>query len=124
MPRLIQSLPKLRTHKASGRAMVTLDGQDIYLGPAGSLIARNQYDRIVSEWLANGRALPNPSARSISEIIARFWNTLKSTTTIPTVCRHRKSITIAKHWIRCAISTGIWMLSSLGRCRSEQSAMR
>src|SRR5438045_2190041 len=74
MPRLIQALPKLRTHKATGRAVVTLDGQDIYLGPAGSLIAGTQYDRIVSEWLANGRALPSaPQVRKVSEIIARFW---------------------------------------------------
>src|SRR5438046_6857966 len=74
MPRLIQALPKLRTHKATGRAMVTLDGQDIYLGPAGSLIARTQHDRLGSDWLPNGRVLPNATqVRTVSEVIARFW---------------------------------------------------
>ncbi len=36
MPRLTNSLPKYRKHKASGQAIVTLDGRDFYLGPHGT----------------------------------------------------------------------------------------
>jgi hypothetical protein len=33
MPKLLNSLPKYRRHKASGQAIVTLCGNDFYLGP-------------------------------------------------------------------------------------------
>ena len=36
MPRLTKSLPKYRKHRASGQAVVTLDGKDHYLGPVRS----------------------------------------------------------------------------------------
>lgn len=48
-------IPSYRKHKASGKAVVTLDGRDFYLGPHGSQISRDEYDRLVSKWLANGR---------------------------------------------------------------------
>ena len=51
MPRLKSALPKYRHHKASGRAVVTLNGDEIYLGPYGSSISRQQYDRLIGEWL-------------------------------------------------------------------------
>lgn len=57
MPKLTSSLPKYRLHKASGQAVVTLSGTDIYLGPWRSQISRLEYDRIVSEWVQNGRRL-------------------------------------------------------------------
>ena len=33
MPKLVSSLPKYRLHRASGQALVTLSGMDIYLHP-------------------------------------------------------------------------------------------
>ena len=36
MPRLVRTLPKYRKHKASGQAVVTLNGRDHYLGPHGT----------------------------------------------------------------------------------------
>ncbi len=33
MPRLTQAVPKYRKHRASGQAIVTISGQDHYLGP-------------------------------------------------------------------------------------------
>ena len=59
MPRLNQSLPRYRKHKASGQAVVHLSGQDFYLGPHGTKTSRLEYDRRVSEWLQRGRALPD-----------------------------------------------------------------
>ena len=48
-------IPKYRRHKASGQAVVTLNGEDFYLGPHSSKVSRLEYDRIVGEWIQNGR---------------------------------------------------------------------
>ena len=40
MPKLVHATPKYRRHKASGNAVVTLDGQDHYLGRYGSKAIR------------------------------------------------------------------------------------
>jgi len=56
MPRLIQSLPKYRKHRASGQAVVCINGRDHYLGPHGTKASKFEYDRLVSEWLASGRS--------------------------------------------------------------------
>ena len=50
--------PAYRLHKPSGRAVVTLGRKDFYLGPHGSDESRREYDRVVAEWLANGRRTP------------------------------------------------------------------
>ena len=55
MPRLSRSLPKYRKHKASGQAVVTLDGNDFYLGPHNTRASHREYDRLVGEWQQNGR---------------------------------------------------------------------
>ena len=55
MPKITQSAPKYRKHKASGRAVVTLAGRDYYLGPYGPKTSRAAYDRLVAEWLPSGR---------------------------------------------------------------------
>ena len=48
-------VPGYRLHKASGQAIVALGGRQIYLGPFGSQVSKDEYDRIIAEWLANGR---------------------------------------------------------------------
>jgi hypothetical protein len=66
MPHLTgKRLPKYRKH-ASGQALISLDGRDIYIGPCGSEASRLEYHRVVSEWLANGRMLPSQSSLSIN----------------------------------------------------------
>ena len=55
MPKLSNSLPRYRKHKASGQALVTIAGRDHYLGPHNSKASRLQYDRLISEWLLTGR---------------------------------------------------------------------
>ncbi len=57
-------------------AVVTLGGQDHYLGPWRSKVSRIEYDRLTSEWLANGRRLASPDsseAITITELIAAYW---------------------------------------------------
>jgi hypothetical protein len=36
MPRLVNRSPSYRKHKASGQAVVTIGGRDVYLGPYGT----------------------------------------------------------------------------------------
>lgn len=60
MPQSSTRTPSYRLHKPSGQAVVTLCGQDFYLGPYGTPASRAEYDRLIAEWLANGRRLPAP----------------------------------------------------------------
>ena len=48
MPKLTYSLPKYRKHRASGQAVVTLNGRDFYLGPHGSKVSKMEYDRLIA----------------------------------------------------------------------------
>ena len=75
--------PSYRRHKATGQAIVTLDGQMFYLGPHGSEVSKRQYDRLIAEWLNNGRTLShtcslclasaNGKPLSISQLILAYW---------------------------------------------------
>ena len=57
MPRISgHSVPKYRKHRASGQAVVTINGRDCYLGPHGTKASRIEYDRLITEWLASGRS--------------------------------------------------------------------
>ncbi len=69
-------IPSYRKHKPSGRAVVTLNGRDIYLGPHGAEVSKAEYDRVVREWLINNRQLPaHPGGGSISvaELMNSYW---------------------------------------------------
>jgi len=85
MPRLTKKLPSYRLHKASGQAIVTLSGRQVYLGPHGSSESKAEYDRVIAEWLAAGRsghavkpasscsAAPAHSGMSINELMVLYW---------------------------------------------------
>lgn len=75
MPRLTDKLPKYRKHRASGQAVVTIAGRDVYLGPHGTKASKVEYDRVIAEWLAAGRpSTPQPSASDITlaEVMAAY----------------------------------------------------
>ena len=79
MPRLTKSAPTYRKHRASGQAVVTLDGKDYYLGPYRSKASRIEYDRLVGEWQANGRRMPLEATDiTVSEIAAAYWKWAQS----------------------------------------------
>ena len=81
MPRLSKALPKYRKHKATGRAIVTLSGTDHYLGPHGTKASKLEYDRLIGEWLANGRRMPTVSIEtpiSILELCAEYLRFCKT----------------------------------------------
>jgi integrase len=76
MPRTPKgTLPKLRLHKPSGRAVVTIKGKDHYCGPWGSEQATQRYARLIAEFRADQ---PSPDARAvpggltINEIVLAF----------------------------------------------------
>ena len=73
-----KTAPKYRKHKATGQAIVTIDGKDFYLGPYDSKASKLEYDRLVGEWLANGRSLKiADKVLTITELIAKYWKHAK-----------------------------------------------
>ncbi len=60
--------PSYRHHRPSGQAVVTLDGRDIYLGRYGTPQSRAEFDRLLAEWLSNGRRLPAPASANGSDL--------------------------------------------------------
>jgi integrase len=70
--------PQYRLHKPTNQAVVTLSGKDFYLGRFGSATSRAEYDRIVAEWLTNGRRLPaapdggGPADLSVNELLLAY----------------------------------------------------
>ncbi len=77
-------LPNYRLHKQSGQAIVTLpDGQggrrDILLGKFDTPESRAEYARVLGEWEANGRRLPqaptaSPANVSLNELLVDYWS--------------------------------------------------
>lgn len=64
-------IPQLRRHRPSGRAVVTLNGRDLYVGAWGTVAAKAEYDRLIGEWLANGRRLDANDLR-IADLVERY----------------------------------------------------
>lgn len=73
MSRRRKRVPSYRLHKASGQGVVTLDGKDFYLGEYGSPESEERYRRLLAEYLATGRAAPEPSrGLTIAELADRY----------------------------------------------------
>ena len=69
------NIPNYRLHKASGQAFVELGGHRFYLGKHGSKVSREEYERRIAEYLANGRKLPPTRTQtgiSCQELAVRF----------------------------------------------------
>lgn len=76
MPKLKENqVPSYRLYRQSGQAIVTLSGRDHLLGAHGSPESRAKYDRLIAEWLANGRRAEYRGAAglTVSRVIAEFW---------------------------------------------------
>lgn len=74
MPTTQVRIPKLCKHKATGQAVVRLNGRDHYLGQFGTASATSAYERMIAEWLAHGRRLPNASpGPTMNELILAYW---------------------------------------------------
>ncbi len=74
MPGFRRNPPSYRLHKASGNAVVTLIGKDVYLGRFGARSSLAEYDRVIAEWLSADRThvSRNDPAVSIAELVNAF----------------------------------------------------
>ena len=71
MPKLKKHIPKLCRHH-SGHAFVKISGGTRWLGKYGSGEAQEAYDRLVGEWLANGRDLPPQEPPASTSLIVQL----------------------------------------------------
>jgi integrase len=80
MPKLRNTVPRYRKHKASGQAIVNLNGQDFYLGPHGTRASKREYDRLIGEWLTGGRQqrVTSDEGLTITEAMAAYWRHVKA----------------------------------------------
>ncbi len=66
-------IPSYRRHKPSDQAVVTLSGQDFYLGKWNTKASRQEYDRLIAEWIASGRCLlPAKVELTVIELAAAY----------------------------------------------------
>lgn len=81
MPKLKNHFPKMCRHHR-GQAFVKIGQRQIWLGPWGSEEARERYDWLIAEWLANGRTLPpeqeSASLLTINDVLFQFWEQAKT----------------------------------------------
>jgi integrase len=70
------AIPSMCRHKATGQAVVRLNGRDFYLGRWGSAEAQAKYDGLIAKWMTGGRTLPEPGrvteGRLIKEVISGY----------------------------------------------------
>jgi len=81
MPRLSQSVPKYRKHRASGQAFIELNGRRHYLGPHGTKASKLEYDRLITEWLSSGRSSSfgvREHVVSIAELVVDYVEHVKA----------------------------------------------
>jgi hypothetical protein len=65
-------VPSYRRHKPTGQAVVTINGRDLYLGKWGSAASRAEYDRLIAEFLANGRRLQSDADGTVVEVLNAY----------------------------------------------------
>ena len=65
-------VPSYRRHKPTNQAVVTINGQDVYLGKWNTAASKAEYDRLIAEFLANGRRLSDSNDRTVVELPAAY----------------------------------------------------
>lgn len=71
-------LPKHAKHRASGKAVVRLNGVDHYLGPHGTKASKIEYDRLIGEWLAKNCHMETLSKLFAALLIFQFLSCLQT----------------------------------------------
>lgn len=69
------SRPEYKKKDFGEVAVVAIDGQEFELGRYGSASSHNKYDQLVTEWIANGRALPasrRNQTLSVKKLVAAY----------------------------------------------------
>lgn len=66
-------VPSYRLHKASGQAVVVINGKTCYLGKHGSQPSRETYARAIAEWSAQGRMpITDKGGITVNEVMAAY----------------------------------------------------
>tara|TARA_R110002049_G_scaffold305056_1_gene500975 strand:+ start:9914 stop:10165 length:252 start_codon:yes stop_codon:yes gene_type:complete len=69
--------PSYRLHRASGNAVVTVDGRDHYLGKYDTPESLEKYARLIAERAVTGEVTtdrdPDDGAITVVEVLAKFW---------------------------------------------------
>jgi integrase len=68
--------PSYCLHKASGQAVVRIDGTDHYLGRYDTPQSRAEYNRLIAQWYANAQTLPAVASApglTVNELLLRYW---------------------------------------------------
>ncbi len=69
-----QQLPKLRHHRASGRAYAVLNGKAVYFGKHDTPEATENYRQYMSKWLSTGGLVEvDNESITVKEVVARYW---------------------------------------------------
>jgi integrase len=88
MPRQPGKVPAYCRHRASGRAVVRIDGQDHYLGDYGSAESHEHYERLIAEWRVQrqeqsrlaerkSNALPSRAKLTVEQVLGLYWKFAK-----------------------------------------------
>lgn len=75
MPKLVLTVPKYRLHKTTGRALMTLNGRDVYLGRYGSSESKAEYKRLIAESQVIGCQRPanaGGEGPSVSAVVSAY----------------------------------------------------
>ncbi|MFN6129996.1 MAG: hypothetical protein ACK494_14025, partial [Planctomycetota bacterium] len=68
----VPRVPSYRRHKPTGQAVVTIHGRDLYLGKWNSAESKDEYDRLIAEFLANGRRLQTEADSTVVEVLNAY----------------------------------------------------
>jgi integrase len=78
---MLKRTPKYCLHKATGQAVVRIDGRDHYLGKHGTPESEAEYQRLIGEWHANGQTLrrdtgdaAGPCGLTVAEMLLAYWH--------------------------------------------------
>lgn len=80
MTKTSNRIPSLRLHKPSGLAVVTLCGQDHYLGQHKTPESQARYDELIQTWLQNGRTLKSwqPQGETLESLYEAYLKFVQS----------------------------------------------
>lgn len=72
-------IPSYRRHKSTGRAVVTINGQDIYLGKYGSIESHEKYGQLIAQFASKAAVQVQPATgpaadRTLTEIVLAFMH--------------------------------------------------
>ncbi len=79
---MVVRFPPTASTRHRNLAVVSFDGRNTYLGKYDSPESRQEYDRVIGEWLARGRQVPViaeqatvgiGSGLTVAEVIVRYW---------------------------------------------------